>query len=77
MLTMPNENGWTLLHHASARGELQEVKRLLTAGADIDATTSRRTTFNGNYKSTTLHNAALFGFVDVVQIYIDAEDGYR
>lgn len=55
-----NRYGWNLLHHASFDGDVDEVRRLLTLGADVDFRTIQlRDNMPSN--STALHIAACQG----------------
>ena len=54
-----DESGQCLLHHAATAGSLTEVKRLISFGADINATDSN------NW--TPLHNASIAGHSEVVE----------
>ena len=54
-----DESGQCLLHHAATAGNLTEVKRLISFGADINATDSN------NW--TPLHNASIAGHSEVVE----------
>lgn len=62
------------LANACHKGNLQEVKRLLAAGADVNASTTSNAIANGiavYFFSRPLHIAASFGFVDVVQCLVE------
>ena len=56
--------GWTLLHHAAARGDQGFVERLLKAGADTDARSLRL--------ETPLHRAAAMGHVGIMGLLVAA-----
>src|SRR5215813_15241125 len=61
---MPGE-GWTELHEAARRGNLDAVRRLLEHGADPNAREPGDNT-------TPLHWAAAHGHVDIVRALLDA-----
>lgn len=78
--------GWSRLHHAAKDDKLFEVKRLLVAGAIVNAKTTEFRSFVGvdiYARSTPLHIAASCGRVAVVQCLlengaeIDAVQGSR
>lgn len=59
-------SGWAKLHHAAARGDVPEVKRLVTEGADCNCCTS-----GGIAGKTALHLASADGHFDVVRFLVD------
>jgi ankyrin repeat protein len=74
MIDDRDKKGWTLLHHAVARGDLREVKGLLSVGDDVNAKTEYYRAIDGNKvcsNSTSLHIAAQFGFVDVAHCLLE------
>eukprot|EP00250_Pteridium_aquilinum_P028450 c37179_g1_i1 orf=155-691(-) len=57
-----DDRGWTPLHIAARRGDLDEVRRLLDAGVDVNE-------FSSGHKdsgATALHLAAAGGHIDVM-----------
>lgn len=58
------EGGETALHLAVQKGDVDEVGRLIAAGADVNA----RTKF---YKTTALHIASQHGFVEIACLLVD------
>ena len=63
VLHAQDKDGMMPLHHASQRGHIKVVRRLLKAGAKITAQASE--------KRTPLHLAAQAGHADVVQLLLD------
>lgn len=59
-LEVPNGTGWTSLHIAAGNGDVQEVKRLLDAGADIEGRT--------DLGSTSFYEAARRGKLEVLRL---------
>ena len=60
-------DGWTALHRAAEKGDVDEVERLLAAGANVDArTTSRRFA-----RDTPLIIATRYKHFDVMRLLID------
>ena len=59
-----DSNGKTQLHIAANSGEIQTVKLLIEAGADVNAT--------DRFGDTALHNATNKGHIKVVELLIDA-----
>lgn len=47
-----DKTGRTALHHAAQKGDLQEVKRLVAAGADVNIRSTSK------WQTTALHEAA-------------------
>ena len=62
-----DEDGWTALHFAAEKGDMDEVERLLAAGANVDA----RTTGGFPRNSTPLSIAAFYDHLDVMRLLLD------
>ena len=60
-------DGWNALHYAAKEGDVSEVKRLLAAGANVEA----RTTGGFARNSTPLITATRFHHFDVMQLLLD------
>ena len=63
-------DGWTALHLAAKKGDVSEVERLLAAGANVDARTTRRFLGVGR-NSTPLIVATRFNQFDIMRLLVD------
>ena len=61
-------DGLTKLHHAAKKGDLAEVKRLVSAGADVNCGTAGRFEFG----KPALHIASQYGHLEVVRFLLDS-----
>ena len=79
-----NADGWTALHCAAKKGDVSEVKRLLAAGANVDASTPARFVLGLARDSTPLLIATRYKHFDVMRLLLDRgadidvcdDDGY-
>ena len=61
-----DKHGWTALHHAAREGNMNEVKRLLAAGANVDARTTALA-----HDSTPLVIATRSKHFDIMRLLLD------
>ena len=61
-----DKHGWTALHHAAREGDMNEVKRLLAAGANVDARTTALA-----HDSTPLVIATRSKHFDIMRLLLD------
>ena len=59
----PDVGGYTKLHIAASNGDVDEVKCLLAAGADVNGL--------NDFDHSALHFAAEHGYVEVVRLLVD------
>ena len=64
-------NGWTALHLVACKGDVDEVERLLAAGANVDARTTTNFGQRSARNSTPLIMAARFYHFDVMRLLLD------
>lgn len=62
-----NAFGYTPLHDAAARGDLEQVKRLLLRGADVNARVRSQERYSPEWGNTPLHEAARDGRMEVAE----------
>jgi ankyrin repeat protein len=67
-----NDRGYTPLHDAVIRGELERLRSLLAAGADVNAPIRSNEPYSSEWGATPLHLAARDGRAEIVDLLLEA-----